>query len=234
MRHHFLWRIRRALPPAGYVGVFNRSHYEDVLVVRVEGLVPKDVWQKRYDEINRFENRQLADGVTLIKVMLHISKDEQKQRLLDRLADPTKRWKYNLSDLDSRLKWDDYQEAYETALGRCNSEAAPWYVVPADRKWYRNWAVAQLVRETLEGMNLEYTPADVDIDAERARNPRQLSPVTAHCAPTALGGACRRTAATLTVGPESSSADRPTGTDEGISGGGREASRRPAVRSPLR
>jgi PPK2 family polyphosphate:nucleotide phosphotransferase len=140
-RHDFLWRIRRALPAPGYVGIFNRSHYEDVLVVRVHDLVPPDVWGQRYDQINQVEAEQAA-GLTLVKVMLHISPREQKKRLLARLDDPAKHWKYNPGDLTERARWDDYQKAYEDALNRGSTPAAPWYVVPADRKWYRNWAVA--------------------------------------------------------------------------------------------
>jgi PPK2 family polyphosphate:nucleotide phosphotransferase len=168
-RHHFLWRIRRAVPTPGYLGVFNRSHYEDVLVTRVHGLVPERVWARRYDQINDFE-RGLVDGhVTLVKVMLHISYEQQRQRLLDRLADPTRHWKYNPGDVDERQRWPEYQAAYGDALGRCSTGDAPWYVVPADRKWYRDWAVALLLRETLEAMDLRYPPADFDVATERAR-----------------------------------------------------------------
>ena len=167
-RQHFLWRIERALPPAGYVGIFNRSHYEDVLIVRVKELVPAEVWQGRYAEINVFERDLVADGVILVKIMLHISAAEQKERLLARLRDPEKYWKYNPRDLVERARWVDYQEAYAAAINRC-SEAAPWYVVPADRKWYRNWAVAGLLREVLRAENLTYPGPDFDLDAERAR-----------------------------------------------------------------
>ncbi|HEV2088005.1 MAG TPA: PPK2 family polyphosphate kinase [Cryptosporangiaceae bacterium] len=169
LRHHFLWRIRRALPGPGLVGVFNRSHYEDVLVARVEGLVPQQVWERRYAEINRFEARAEADGLRIVKVMLHISAEEQKKRLLERLDDPTKHWKYNPGDLDARAKWDSYQDAYAAALRRCSTPAAPWYVVPADRKWYRNWAVAHLLWETMEAMNPRYPPPMFDVAAERQR-----------------------------------------------------------------
>ena len=169
LRHHFLWRVRRAVPGPGLVGVFNRSHYEDVLIVRVENLVGPDVWERRYDEINRFESRLVADGVTVVKVMLHISKDEQKERLADRLADPTKHWKYNPGDLAARRRWDDYQQAYAVALERCSTDAAPWYVVPGDRKWYRNWAVASLLREVLTGLDPRYPAPAFDVDAERKR-----------------------------------------------------------------
>src|SRR5262249_52930612 len=136
--HDFLWRIRRAVPAPGYVGVFNRSHYEDVLIVRVHNLVEPRVWRRRYDQINGVERELVDSGVTLVKVMLHISFEEQRQRLLERLTDPAKHWKYNPSDVDERALWPDYQQAYTDVLGRCSTEYAPWYVVPADRKWYRN------------------------------------------------------------------------------------------------
>jgi PPK2 family polyphosphate:nucleotide phosphotransferase len=167
--HDFLWRIRRALPAPGYVGVFNRSHYEDVLVVRVHELVHRRTWMKRYDQINRFERGLVDDGVVLLKIMLHISAEEQRTRLLTRLGDPSKHWKYNPRDVDERALWPAYQEAYADALTRCSTEHAPWYVVPADRKWYRNWAVTRLLRETLAGMKLAYPPAAFDVDAERRR-----------------------------------------------------------------
>jgi PPK2 family polyphosphate:nucleotide phosphotransferase len=167
--HHFLWRINRALPPAGYVGVFNRSHYEDVLVVRVHGLVPEPVWRRRFDEINRFEQDLVADGLTIVKVMLHLSYEEQRARLLARLDDPTKRWKFNPADLDDRDRWAEYQTAYAEALQRCGTRAAPWYVVPADRKWYRNWAVANLLLAHLDDLHLEYPDVELDLDALRAR-----------------------------------------------------------------
>jgi PPK2 family polyphosphate:nucleotide phosphotransferase len=168
-KHHFLWRINRNLPPAGYVGVFNRSHYEDVLVARVRALAPKEVWQRRYDEINRFEGDLAADGLILVKVMLHISYEEQRERLLARLDDPTKRWKFNAGDLDDREHWEDYQRAYAEALDRCATKAAPWYVVPADRKWYRNWAVANLVLAHFDDLHLSYPDVFLDVEALRAR-----------------------------------------------------------------
>jgi len=168
-RHHYLWRIRRALPAPGYLGVFNRSHYEDVLVVRVHDLVPGKVWRRRYDQINDFERGLADDNLTIVKVMLHISPDEQRKRLRDRLDDPTKFWKYNPGDLDERKLWPAYQAAYGDALGRCSTDAAPWYVVPADRKWYRDWAVATLLRETLHDLDPRYPPADFDVKAEKRR-----------------------------------------------------------------
>jgi PPK2 family polyphosphate:nucleotide phosphotransferase len=168
-RHHFLWRIRKALPDAGYFGVFNRSHYEDVLVVRVHGLVRPEIWSRRYDEINRFEAGLSVDGYTIVKAMLHISPEEQAERLLARLDDPTKRWKYNPSDVEERARWNSYQRAYEAALTRCSTPAAPWYVVPADRKWYRDWAVTHLLTEVMDGMELRYPEPDLDLEAERKR-----------------------------------------------------------------
>ncbi|MER6756109.1 PPK2 family polyphosphate kinase [Micromonospora echinofusca] len=169
LQHDFLWRIRRALPPPGYVGVFNRSHYEDVLVARVESLVPESIWQARYDEINAFEREQADAGVTMVKVLLHISYAEQGRRLLERLDEPRKHWKYDPSDVDARARWDDYQAAYAEALSRCGTDAAPWYVVPADRKWYRDWAVAHLLRETFDTLDLGYPPAGFDVRRERER-----------------------------------------------------------------
>jgi PPK2 family polyphosphate:nucleotide phosphotransferase len=173
--HHFLWRIRRALPGPGYVGIFNRSHYEDVLIGRVESLVSEAVWRGRYDEINDFESELVAGGVSLVKVFLHISAEEQRERLLKRLDDPHKHWKYNPADLRARSRWADYQAAYADALARCDSDAAPWYVVPADRKWYRDWAVAHLLRETFADLRLSYPPANFDVARERRRLERDTT-----------------------------------------------------------
>jgi PPK2 family polyphosphate:nucleotide phosphotransferase len=167
-QHHFLWRVGRALPPAGYVGVFNRSHYEDVLVVRVHNLVPEPVWRRRYAEINFWEDALIKDGLTIIKVMLHVSYEEQGERLLSRLDDPTKRWKFNPTDLDDRERWTEFQQAYGDVLDKC-STAAPWYVVPADRKWYRNWAVANLLLAHLDDLHLTYPEVDLAVDELRAR-----------------------------------------------------------------
>jgi len=169
LAHDFLWRITRALPVAGQVGVFNRSHYEDVLVARVHKLVPVRTWRARYRKINDFEAAQAADGMTILKVMLHISLDEQHKRLAERLADPTRHWKYNPHDIDERALWGDYQAAYGDALSACSTAAAPWFVVPADRKWYRDWAVATLLRDTMADLDLHYPPADFDVATERAR-----------------------------------------------------------------
>ncbi len=168
-KHDYLWRIRNALPGAGKIGIFDRSHYEDVLVVRVESIVPEDVWSKRYDEINAFEAELAAGGTRIVKCMLNVSSDEQKARLAERLEDPTKYWKYNPGDVDARKKWPAYMEAYEALLEKCNTDAAPWYVIPADRKWYRNWAVAELLRETLAGMPLSWPAAEFDVEVEKAR-----------------------------------------------------------------
>jgi PPK2 family polyphosphate:nucleotide phosphotransferase len=169
LEHHFLWRIRRQVPRSGLIGLFDRSHYEDVLVPRVEGLISDDDLRHRYEEVNAFEAELVGQGVTVMKCMLHISLQEQAERLLARLDDPTKRWKYNSGDLDSRAKWCGYQEAYTDALRHCDSDAAPWFVVPSDRKWYRNWAVASLLAETLTEMDPQFPQPTIDIDAERAR-----------------------------------------------------------------
>jgi PPK2 family polyphosphate:nucleotide phosphotransferase len=168
-RHHFLWRISRQLPGPGLIGVFDRSHYEDVLVARVDEIVPPSVWEGRYDEINKFEAELTASGTTLVKCFLHISADEQRERLIARLKNPAKHWKYNPADLDARARWDDYQLAYADALTRCSTPAAPWYVVPANRKWYRNWAVGQLLLETLQDLDPQLPPADFDVATELAR-----------------------------------------------------------------
>ena len=167
--HDFLWRIRRALPLPGELGVFDRSHYEDVLVVRVHDLVPRAVWSRRYATINRFEASVVAKGTTVLKVMLHLGKDEQQERLAARLEDPTKYWKYNPGDVDERARWDAYQEAYQVALTRCSTDAAPWYVVPADRKWYARWAVQQLLLDALADLDPQWPAADFDVEAERKR-----------------------------------------------------------------
>jgi len=167
--HDFLWRIRKATPEPGMLGVFDRSHYEDVGIVRVHDLVTKRVWSRRYDTINRFEERLVLGGTTVVKCFLHISKQEQKKRLLARLDDPTKQWKYNPADVDERLLWDEYQVAYTDAISRCNSEVAPWYVVPADRKWWRNLAITGLLIEALEAMSPQYPSPAFDLDAERRR-----------------------------------------------------------------
>jgi PPK2 family polyphosphate:nucleotide phosphotransferase len=168
--HDFLWRIRRALPGYGQVGIFDRSHYEDVLVVRVHGLVAEEEWRRRYGQINRFEEELVEFGVTVVKCLLHISYDYQRERLLARLDDPAKRWKFSEGDVEERRHWPAYQEAYADAVRHC-SGAAPWFVVPADRKWYRKWAVTRILRETLTEMDPRYPGRedDLDVDALRER-----------------------------------------------------------------
>ena len=151
--HDFLWRIHRAVPPLGNIGIFNRSHYEDVLVVRVHNLVPPSVWRARFDQINRFERHLSETGTRILKFYLHISKSEQKRRLQDRLDDPDKRWKFSKTDLQERKRWADYQKAYEDALTKCSTPWAPWHIVPADHKWYRNLAVARTLVAALEEMD---------------------------------------------------------------------------------
>lgn len=158
----FLWRIHAAVPPKGDIAVFNRAHYEDVLVVRVHNYVPESTWRKRYAAINDFERYLSENGVRLLKFMLHISKDEQRDRLQARLDDPTKNWKYSPQDLEERKLWDDYIRAYEDALHHCSTTWAPWHVIPSDRKWYRNWAVSTIVREAMEGMNPQYPKVKID------------------------------------------------------------------------
>jgi PPK2 family polyphosphate:nucleotide phosphotransferase len=165
LQHDFLWRIRNALPQAGQIGVFNRSHYEDVLVVRVHKLVDETVWRARYGAINGFESELANTGTTVVKVFLHISKKEQAERLLARLDDPHKRWKFDAQDLAERALWDDYREAYEDAMENCPG----WYVVPADHKWYRNWAITRILIETLEEIRPEYPEPDLDIEALKQR-----------------------------------------------------------------
>jgi PPK2 family polyphosphate:nucleotide phosphotransferase len=169
LAHHFLWRVSAALPGAGYVGVFNRSHYEDVLAVRVRKLVEPAVWKRRYDEINEFERIQSADGTVIIKFMLHISYEEQRARLLKRLDDPTKRWKFREGDLDDRDRWAEYQRAYQDAVTKCSTGPAPWYVVPADRKWYRDWAVANVLLAHLDELKLAYPEVKLDLPGLRQR-----------------------------------------------------------------
>ena len=167
--HDFLWRIHKALPHAGQIGVFDRSHYEDVLIVRVHDLVPRDVWSARYEQINAFESQVIAGGTTIVKVMLAISEQEQKARLMSRLQRPDKHWKYNPGDVDERKHWDAYMEAYQVALERCSSDVAPWFVVPADHKWYARLAVQQLLLEHLRAMDPQWPAADFDVDAEKRR-----------------------------------------------------------------
>jgi PPK2 family polyphosphate:nucleotide phosphotransferase len=168
-RHGFLWRIRNALPGPGMVGVFDRSHYEDVLVARVRGLAAPATIERRYTAINDFEQELVDSGCTIIKVILHIGRDEQKDRLLARLDDPTKHWKYRPGDVDDRVLWDDFQAAYDLVLARCSTEAAPFFVVPANSKWYKDWAVSAILLEHLRALDLSWPTADFDVDAERER-----------------------------------------------------------------
>jgi PPK2 family polyphosphate:nucleotide phosphotransferase len=169
LAHDFLWRIQRALPAPGEIGIFDRSHYEDVLIAKVHQLVDPGEIERRYGAINDFEQQLAADGTTIVKCMLHVSADEQRKRLLARLDDPTKQWKFKPGDVDERGHWAEYRAAYETALERCNTEIAPWYVVPSDRKWYRNWAIAQLLLETLRSLALRWPEPDYDVAEQRAR-----------------------------------------------------------------
>ncbi|HSF97216.1 MAG TPA: polyphosphate kinase 2 family protein [Ornithinibacter sp.] len=168
-RHPFLWRIRRALPTPGDIGVFDRSHYEDVLIVRVHDLVPRGTWSRRYAQINTFEAGVVASGTTMVKVMLHISSDEQKARLTERLEREDKHWKYNPGDVDERMRWPDYMQAYQAVLEKCSTDAAPWFVVPADNKWYARLAVTNLLLEHLEAMDPKWPAADFDVEAEKTR-----------------------------------------------------------------
>jgi PPK2 family polyphosphate:nucleotide phosphotransferase len=165
--HDFLWRIRAHLPRPGKVGVFDRSHYEDVVTVRVHELVARATWRRRFATINRFEEKLAAGGTTVVKCFLHISRDEQRERLLARLDDPTKHWKYNSADLETRARWDDYMTAYGEAIQRCATPS--WHIVPADRKWYRNWAITTLLIEQLEALQLSWPEADFDVEGERAK-----------------------------------------------------------------
>jgi len=156
LSHDFLWRVHKASPALGMIGIFNRSHYEDVLIGRVRNLVPKKVWQKRYRHINNYEELLVDSGVTILKFYLHISKEEQKERMQARLDQPHKRWKFNRADLLERKLWDDYMEAFEAAFEKCSTGFAPWHIVPANRKWYRNLVISRKIVETLEDMNLKY------------------------------------------------------------------------------
>jgi PPK2 family polyphosphate:nucleotide phosphotransferase len=169
LAHDFLWRVRRVLPEAGQLGVFDRSHYEDVVTVRVLNISEKRTWTRRFGSIRRFEDGLAEHGTTVVKCYLHISREEQRARLEERLADPTKHWKYNPGDLDNRVLWDDYMTAYADAIEETSTDIAPWHVVPADRKWYRNWAITMLLVEALEGLALQWPVADFDVDEERRR-----------------------------------------------------------------
>jgi PPK2 family polyphosphate:nucleotide phosphotransferase len=163
LAHDFLWRIHHAVPRRGYIGIFNRSHYEDVLVVRVHDLVPAKVWKARYEQINQFERILAENDVVILKFFLHISKKEQKRRLQGRLNDPTRYWKFSLKDVEERKYWSDYREAYEAALTRCSTEWAPWHIVPADHKWYRNLVVAKAMVKALRELDMHYPPPTMDL-----------------------------------------------------------------------
>ncbi|WP_282007094.1 polyphosphate kinase 2 family protein [Propioniciclava sinopodophylli] len=162
--HHYLWRIEKELPPPGRIGVFDRSHYEDVLVVRVDELVPEDVWRARYDEINAWEKELVEGGTTIIKVALMVSYAEQGERLMERLERPDKHWKFNPGDLDTRSKWPAFQEAYADVFRLTSTEDAPWYVVPADKKWYSRLAITEILTRTLEELDPQWPVADFDVE----------------------------------------------------------------------
>ncbi|MFD4475398.1 polyphosphate kinase 2 family protein [Streptomyces sp. NPDC058471] len=167
LSHPFLWRITQALPVAGEIGIFDRSHYEDVLIARVRELVPPSDLGRRYGRINHFEQSLADDGVTIIKCFLHISYEQQRRRLLERLDNPDKHWKFNPGDIAERALWPAYQEAYEIALERCSTAHAPWFLIPADRKWYRNWAISRLLLEHLSALDPQYPKADFDVGVAR-------------------------------------------------------------------
>ena len=169
LKHDFLWRVRKQVPEPGNIGVFDRSHYEDVLIARVRELASPEEIERRYGAINEFEAELVNEGTTIIKVMLHISPEEQKSRLLDRLERPEKQWKYNPSDVDERMLGPKYQEAYQIAFDRTSTPIAPWYVVPADRKWYARLAVQHLLIDALQALKLEWPKPDYDVEAEKAR-----------------------------------------------------------------
>jgi PPK2 family polyphosphate:nucleotide phosphotransferase len=165
--HDYLWRVHQQVPGKGELVIFNRSHYEDVLVVRVHKLVPREVWERRYEQINNFEKMLSQEGTLILKFFLNISKDQQKQRLRDRLDDKTKLWKYNPGDLQERARWDEYMQAYEDVLNKTTTDYAPWYVVPADHKWYRDWVVAGAIVEALRDLNMQYPEPTFDLDAAK-------------------------------------------------------------------
>ena len=169
LAHDFLWRVAKRLPEPGFIGVFDRSHYEDVLIGRVRSLAPSDEIERRYDAINEFEAEVAASGTRIIKVMLHISRDEQKERLMERLERADKHWKYNPGDVDERLLWDDYMAAYQTAFERTSTAAAPWHVIPADHKWFARLAVQELLLDALQQIDPQWPAADFDVEAEKKR-----------------------------------------------------------------
>ncbi len=159
LAHDYLWRVHPNTPRNGEISIFDRSHYEQVLVVRVHDLEPKERWERHYDQINAWERMLVDEGTTILKFFLLISKDEQRERLQDRFDDPTKHWKFRLGDLEERKRWDDYIAAYEEMLARCSTETAPWYVIPANRNWFRNLAVSEIIAETLEAMSPQFPPS---------------------------------------------------------------------------
>ena len=161
--HDYLWRVHAAIPARGMIGIFNRSHYEDILVPRVHGLVPKKVWSARYDQINDFERMLSDNGVTILKFMLHVSRDEQKKRLQERLSDKTKNWKFNAGDLDERKRWDDYTKAYRGILANTSTKWAPWFIVPADDKDVRDLLVSRTIADAFDGLDLRYPKADPSV-----------------------------------------------------------------------
>ncbi|MFC2689744.1 MAG: PPK2 family polyphosphate kinase [Propionibacterium freudenreichii] len=167
LAHDFLWRVRKEVPGAGQIGIFDRSHYEDVLIGRVNKLAAPDEIEKRYGRINEFEAELASHGTRVIKCFLNVSKDAQKKRFLARVNDPEKYYKFNPADLESRSHWDEYMQAYDLALSRCNEDYAPWYVIPCDHKWYRNWAITHLLIEEIEAMGLTWPPADFDVEQAR-------------------------------------------------------------------
>jgi PPK2 family polyphosphate:nucleotide phosphotransferase len=169
LSHHYLWRIRKALPPAGRIGVFDRSHYEDVLVVRVHHLVPDDPWEERYKEINAFEEKAVEAGTVIVKCALMISPQEQYDRLRERLERPDKYWKFNPSDIDERAHWNEYMEAYRAAIVATNTDVAPWYLIPADSKWYARLAITELLLGALESLKLGWPPADFNVAEQMQR-----------------------------------------------------------------
>jgi len=164
LAHDYLWRIHQAMPPKGYITVFNRSHYEDVLVARVHNIVPKEVWSRRYEEINDFERHLCNEGTQIVKFYLHIDKAEQLARFKERLDDPDRRWKISESDYVERTYWDDYQAAYEETISRCSTAYAPWYIIPANHKWFRNLAISQILNSTLESLNMKSPAPTVNIE----------------------------------------------------------------------
>ncbi len=166
LAHDYLWRVHKAVPRKGEIGIFNRSHYEDVLVVRVHDLVPKNVWSQRYDQINAFERHLVDNGTTIVKFFLSIDRDEQRERFQERFDDPKKRWKFSMGDLEERARWDDYQAAFDEALSRTSTEHAPWYVIPANRNWLRNLAVATILADTIADLKPAYPPVADDVPGE--------------------------------------------------------------------